>query len=149
MALITAGTFDGERPLHPAGMRVLLAAFERGWAHPDGLGEASSQSRHLLNSAREEIAAALGVMPGEVEFWGEPALISPMAILGAPIFSVMASLALTAFYFSSVELSAVSVEIYRMASAPTILTIPLFTFAGYVLAESKDHRLPIERKAEA
>jgi tripartite ATP-independent transporter DctM subunit len=60
-----------------------------------------------------------------------------MAIFGAPVFSVMASLALTAFYFSGVELSAVSVEIYRMASAPTILTIPLFTFAGYVLAESK------------
>jgi tripartite ATP-independent transporter DctM subunit len=49
----------------------------------------------------------------------------------------MAALALTAFYFSGVELSAVSVEIYRLASAPTILTIPLFTFAGYVLAESK------------
>lgn len=65
------------------------------------------------------------------------AVIFLMAIFGAPIFSVMASLALTAFYFSGVELSAVSVEIYRMASAPTILTIPLFTFAGYVLAESK------------
>lgn len=65
------------------------------------------------------------------------AVIFLMAIFGAPVFSVMASLALTAFYFSGVELSAVSVEIYRMASAPTILTIPLFTFAGYVLAESK------------
>jgi C4-dicarboxylate transporter DctM subunit len=60
-----------------------------------------------------------------------------IALLGAPIFSVMAALALTAFYFSGVELSAVAVEIYRLASAPTILTIPLFTFAGYVLAESK------------
>lgn len=49
----------------------------------------------------------------------------------------MSALALTAFYFSGIELSAVSVEIYRLASAPTILTIPLFTFAGYVLAESK------------
>lgn len=60
-----------------------------------------------------------------------------IAILGAPIFAVMASFALAAFYFSGIELSAVSVEIYRLASAPTILTIPLFTFAGYVLAESK------------
>jgi C4-dicarboxylate transporter DctM subunit len=60
-----------------------------------------------------------------------------VSLLGAPIFAVMAALALTAFYFSGVELSAVSVEIYRLASAPTILTIPLFTFAGYVLAESK------------
>jgi C4-dicarboxylate transporter DctM subunit len=60
-----------------------------------------------------------------------------LALLGAPIFTVMAALALTAFYFSGIELSAVAVEIYRLASAPTILTIPLFTFAGYVLAESK------------
>ncbi|HXH29799.1 MAG TPA: TRAP transporter large permease subunit [Bacteriovoracaceae bacterium] len=60
-----------------------------------------------------------------------------LALLGAPIFAVMASLALVAFYFSGIELSAVAVEIFRLASAPTILTIPLFTFAGYVLAESK------------
>jgi C4-dicarboxylate transporter, DctM subunit len=60
-----------------------------------------------------------------------------LALLGAPIFAVMSALAMLAFYFSGIELSAVAVEIYRLASAPTILTIPLFTFAGYVLAESK------------
>ena len=59
------------------------------------------------------------------------------ALFGAPIFAVMSAFALSAFYFSGIELSAVAVEIYRLASAPTILTIPLFTFAGYVLAESK------------
>lgn len=60
-----------------------------------------------------------------------------LALLGAPIFAVMAAFALTAFYFSGIETSAVAVEIYRLANAPTILTIPLFTFAGYILAESK------------
>jgi C4-dicarboxylate transporter, DctM subunit len=60
-----------------------------------------------------------------------------LALLGAPIFAVMSALAMVAFYYSGIELSAVAVEIYRLASAPTILTIPLFTFAGYVLAESK------------
>ena len=59
------------------------------------------------------------------------------ALFGAPIFAVMSAFALSAFYFSGIELSAVAVEVYRLASAPTILTIPLFTFAGYVLAESK------------
>ena len=59
------------------------------------------------------------------------------ALMGAPIFAVMSAFAMAAFHFSGVELSAVSVEIYRLASAPTILTIPLFTFAGYVLAESR------------
>ncbi len=60
-----------------------------------------------------------------------------MALFGAPIFAVMAAFALSAFYFSGIEISAVAVEIYRLSSAPTILTIPLFTFAGYILAESK------------
>ena len=60
-----------------------------------------------------------------------------LALLGAPIFAVMSAFALVAFFFSGIELSAVAVEIYRLASAPTIITIPLFTFAGYVLAESK------------
>jgi C4-dicarboxylate transporter DctM subunit len=64
-------------------------------------------------------------------------VIGLCALFGAPIFAIMAALALVAFYFSGIELSAVAVEIYRLASAPTILTIPLFTFAGYVLAESK------------
>ncbi|MGE3611620.1 MAG: TRAP transporter large permease [Bacteriovoracaceae bacterium] len=64
-------------------------------------------------------------------------LIFIFALLGAPIFAVMSAFALAAFYFSGTELSAVAVEIYRLASAPTILTIPLFTFAGYILAESK------------
>ena len=63
------------------------------------------------------------------------------ALFGAPIFAVMSAFALSAFYFSGIELSAVSVEIYRLAGAPTIITIPLFTFAGYVLAESKAARV--------
>lgn len=49
----------------------------------------------------------------------------------------MSALGLAAFHFAGIEMSAVAVEIYRLASAPTVLTIPLFTFAGYVLAESK------------
>jgi len=49
----------------------------------------------------------------------------------------MSAFALAAFHFAGIEMSAVAVEIYRLASAPTVLTIPLFTFAGYVLAESK------------
>jgi cysteine desulfurase len=86
--MVTADAFDGERPLHPAGAKVLLAAFEQGWASPNGGSQASAQARHLLAAAREEIAAGLGVSTDEVEFWGEPALISPIAIMGAPNFSV-------------------------------------------------------------
>ena len=66
--MVTAGAFDGERPLHPAGAKVLLAAFEQGWAGPNGLSDASAKARQLLNAAREEIGAGLGVSGAEVEF---------------------------------------------------------------------------------
>jgi C4-dicarboxylate transporter DctM subunit len=59
------------------------------------------------------------------------------ALIGGPIFAVMSLFALSAFYFAEIEMSAVAVEIYRTAGAPTLLTIPLFTFAGYMMAESK------------
>jgi C4-dicarboxylate transporter DctM subunit len=59
------------------------------------------------------------------------------AILGGPIFAVMSLFALVAFSFADIEMSAVVIEIYRLASAPTLLTIPLFTLAGYLMAESK------------
>lgn len=59
-----------------------------------------------------------------------------LTLIGVPLFAIMALAALTAFSFTDVELSAVAVEIYRISSAPTLLTIPLFTLAGYLMAES-------------
>lgn len=58
------------------------------------------------------------------------------ALCGGPIFAVMGLFAISAFFAQDIEISAVAIEIYRMAQAPTLLTIPLFTFAGYLLAES-------------
>jgi tripartite ATP-independent transporter DctM subunit len=60
-----------------------------------------------------------------------------LAAIGVPLFVIMALAALVAFSFTDVATSAVAVEIYRISSAPTLLTIPLFTFAGYIMAESK------------
>jgi tripartite ATP-independent transporter DctM subunit len=59
------------------------------------------------------------------------------ALLGGPIFAVMSLFAIIAFSFADINLSAIAVEIYRIASSPTLLTIPLFTLAGYLMAESK------------
>ena len=49
----------------------------------------------------------------------------------------MTLISAVAFHFADEQLSIIAIEIYRMASAPTLLTIPLFTFAGYLMAESK------------
>jgi TRAP-type mannitol/chloroaromatic compound transport system permease large subunit len=60
-----------------------------------------------------------------------------LAILGTPIFVVMILFSAVAFSFADIELSALAIEVYKIASAPTLLTIPLFTFAGYMMAEAK------------
>ena len=63
-----------------------------------------------------------------------------LAMIGVPLFIIMGLSALSAFYLAGIDTSAVAVEIYRIAHAPTILTIPLFTFAGYLMAESGSPR---------
>lgn len=58
------------------------------------------------------------------------------ALLGTPLFVIMSLAAMVGFYFSEIPLVAVTIEINKIASQATILTIPLFTFAGYMMAES-------------
>ncbi|MBP9680708.1 MAG: TRAP transporter large permease subunit [Bacteriovorax sp.] len=68
--------------------------------------------------------------------WMATLFICLLASIGVPLFIIMGLAALVAFSFSGVEVSAVAQEMYRISSAPTLMTIPLFTFAGYLMAES-------------
>lgn len=65
------------------------------------------------------------------------AVLIVLALLGAPLFAIIAAAALLGFYQSDIDLSAVAIEFYRLAETPLLLAIPLFTFAGYVLSESR------------
>lgn len=60
-----------------------------------------------------------------------------LALLGAPLFAVIAAGALLGFARTDVDLSVVIIEFYRLAEMPVLLAIPLFTFAGYLLGESR------------
>ena len=65
-----------------------------------------------------------------------------LALLGAPLFAVIAASALISFARGGVDPMVVPMEIYRIAQTPVLLAIPLFTFAGYLLGESRaPHRL--------
>jgi tripartite ATP-independent transporter DctM subunit len=59
-----------------------------------------------------------------------------LALFGEPLFIIISAIALMAFHFAEIDTSAVIIELYRLASQPVLLAIPLFTFAGYLLAES-------------
>ncbi len=60
-----------------------------------------------------------------------------MAVLGAPLFVVMMGAAMLGFLASDIDLSIVAVELYRIVDTPMLVALPLFTYAGYVLAESR------------
>lgn len=60
-----------------------------------------------------------------------------LALLGAPLFSIIGAGALWGFHSEGIDLQVVTIEIYRLAEMPILLAIPLFTFAGYVLGESQ------------
>jgi C4-dicarboxylate transporter, DctM subunit len=59
-----------------------------------------------------------------------------MALFGTPLFIIIGSIALLLFYNQDIDSSAIIIEMYRLANAPALLAIPLFTFAGYLLSES-------------
>ena len=60
-----------------------------------------------------------------------------LAIFGAPLFAIIGAVAMIAFAGEGIDPSAMMVDFNRIATNPTLVAIPLFTFAGYILAESK------------
>jgi len=65
------------------------------------------------------------------------ALLLAAALVGAPLFAIIAAGALLGFHAEGIDLSVVAIELYRLAEMPILLAIPLFTFAGYLLGESQ------------
>jgi C4-dicarboxylate transporter DctM subunit len=59
------------------------------------------------------------------------------ALLGTPLFVVIATSAMLGYARSEIPLSAVAIEVFGISEMPILLAIPLFTFAGYVLSESR------------
>jgi C4-dicarboxylate transporter DctM subunit len=60
-----------------------------------------------------------------------------LAASGAPLFALIAAVALLGFHAAGQDGVAVAVEFYRLADMPALIAIPLFTLAGFLLAESK------------
>ena len=63
-----------------------------------------------------------------------------LALLGAPLFAVIGAIALLGFHGLDLDLSIVMFEFYRLADMPVLVAIPLFTVAGFLLAESQAPR---------
>ncbi len=59
-----------------------------------------------------------------------------LALLGAPLFLIISGVALGGFLLGGRPAADVTGEISKLVQMDTLITIPLFTFAGYLLAES-------------
>jgi len=60
-----------------------------------------------------------------------------MLLLGTPLFIIILAATMLGFYHADIDLAVISIEIYRLAKTQLLVALPLFTFAGYVLSESK------------
>jgi len=67
-------------------------------------------------------------------------LLGILALAGAPLFTIIGAIGLIAFTSSGTDTSAMIAELYRLVDLPALIAIPLFTFAGFLLAESKAPR---------
>lgn len=96
----------------------------------------------------ERSLAGLGIPAAAlIGFWLAPqadSLLWPVLLLlivsaftGAPIFVAVGGAALLLFFAEGVPVSAISVETYRVVVSPTLPTVPLYTLAGYLMAQSQ------------
>jgi len=59
-----------------------------------------------------------------------------LALVGTPLFIVIAALALLSFHSVDIDPSVVIIEMTRLAETPLLVSLPLFIFAGTMLSES-------------
>ncbi|MDP6594169.1 MAG: TRAP transporter large permease subunit [Candidatus Marinimicrobia bacterium] len=76
--------------------------------------------------------------------WGGVIALLTAIVFGAPLFIGLGGLAVLFFWNDAVPIAAIPVEMYRIVVSPTLPTIPLFTLAGYILAESGASKRMIE-----
>ena len=73
--------------------------------------------------------------PPEQMVWPALAGLFGATLLGAPVFVTLGGAALILFWGRSVPITAVAIEHYSLVTNPALPSIPLFTLAGYFMAE--------------
>lgn len=60
-----------------------------------------------------------------------------LSLSGTPLFAIMAAIGLLAFSAAGIDTAAFVAELHRLADFPALIAVPLFTFAGHVLSDSR------------
>lgn len=64
------------------------------------------------------------------------AVLLLLAVLGAPLFAIIATSAMVGLHSEDSDLMSLALNFLGIADLPFLVSIPLFTFAGYLLSES-------------
>jgi tripartite ATP-independent transporter DctM subunit len=99
------------------------------------LGGATAAQRTIVAAGAAGATALFMLADATVLFWPAALAIALGACLGMPIYAALGGAGLLLFLAEGTPLSAVPGEAYRMATSPMLPAIPLFTLAGYLLAE--------------
>ena len=97
-------------------------------------------SGRIVSMSFVGLAVLLAYVPaGERSFvvWAGAVVLLAAIAFGAPLFTAMGGMAMLLFYGAPIPISiaAVPLETSSIVSDPTLASLPLFTFAGYLLAE--------------
>jgi len=92
----------------------------------------------LVTVAMASVIVYLGTLPPI-----DPQTLAPFALaallastaFGAPIFAALGGAALILFWGAGEVVAGIPIEHYRLVTNPTLPSLPLFTLAGYFLAE--------------
>ena len=106
-------------------VRLLLGA-AKGWA--------PRAATALLAAALAFLAVRVGADPAALVTPGLVVILLAAA-LGAPVFIVLGGAALVLFAGADLPISAIPLDHYQLTVNPSLPAIPLFTLAGYFLAE--------------
>jgi len=109
-------------------------------------GVALREIHSMANLRTRLIAIGIAGFLSCFAWWASPELMSALlipiiigflaaSIFGLPIFAWIGGIALVLFLAEDISIAAISVETYRIVASPVLPTIPLFTLAGYLLAE--------------
>lgn len=79
-----------------------------------------------------------------IMLWTGIVALGVSLVFGAPIFVGLGGIAILMFWYDAVPIAAIPTEMYRIVVSPTLPTIPLFTLAGYILAEGGASRRLME-----
>ena len=101
----------------------------------------SDQWRGRLASATltTAIVALIVLLPNAADHLFVPALVALVAaiVFGAPAFVALGGSALILFWQLGQPIAAIPISHYDLVMNPTMPSLPLFTLAGYLLAESR------------